>query len=94
MPLDHPSLGAASASLEAVYGTKPVFIWEGGTLPVAADFRALLGMWTLGYAFGEPDNGLHAPNEFFRLETLRRGTLATVRLLHELGQHGEELKRS
>ncbi len=91
MPLDHPSLPLASSSLEAVYGKEPVFVWVGGTVPVASDFRALLGMWTLYFAFGEPDNGIHAPNEFFRLDTITRGTLATVRLLHAIGEHAGEL---
>lgn len=92
MPLDHPSLTVASTCLEAVYGKKPVPVWVGGTVPVASDFRSLLGMWCLFYAFGEPDNGMHAPNEFFRVGTLKRGTVATVRLLHEIAEHAEELK--
>jgi len=93
MPLDHPSLAVASRCLKDVYGKEPVFVWVGGTVPVASDFRSLLGMWTLYYAFGEPDNGIHAPNEFFRVATIERGTLATTRLLHELGEHGDALKR-
>jgi len=92
MPLDHPSIALASACLQDVYGKEPAFIWVGGTVPVAADFRALLGMWTLYFAFGEPDNGIHAPNEFFRIDTIRRGTLATARLLHAIARHADELK--
>jgi len=94
MPLDHPSLALASTCLEAVYGKKPLPVWVGGTVPVSADFRSLLGMWCLFFAFGEPDNGIHAPNEFFRVETIKRGTLATTRLLHELAEHADELKRA
>ena len=94
MPLDHPSLAIASACLEAVYGKAPVAVWAGGTVPVASDFRSLLDMWCLYFAFGEPDNQVHAPNEFYRVASMRRGTLATARLLHELAQHADELKRT
>ncbi|MEJ2292351.1 MAG: dipeptidase [Deinococcales bacterium] len=94
MPLDHPSIAIASGCLEEVYGKPPLLTWVGGTVPVASDFRSLLGMGCLYFAFGEPDNQIHAPNEFFRLETLRRGTLATARLLHAMAGQADALKRS
>jgi acetylornithine deacetylase/succinyl-diaminopimelate desuccinylase-like protein len=92
IPLDHPSLAVAADSLEAVYGKKPALVWGGGTVPVASDFRSLLGMWCLYFAFGEPDNHVHAPNEFFRVAAMRRGTMATVRLLHDIARHADALK--
>ncbi len=93
MPLDDPALAIARACLETVYGKEPLAVWVGGTVPVASEFRSILGMWCLYFAFAEPDNGIHAPNEFFRVETLRRGTLATVRLLHEIGRGMDVSKR-
>lgn len=86
MPIDHPVLRLAGEAMGAAYGREPFPVWTGGTVPVAEQFQSLLGMWCLYYAFGEPDNGLHAPNEFFRIGTLRTGTEATVRLLHALGE--------
>ncbi len=86
MPLDHPVLVPAARAMEAVFGLKPFPVWQGGTVPVAESFMSQLGMWCLYFAFGEPDNGLHAPNEFVRVDMLRKGTLATVRLLGELAQ--------
>ena len=84
MPVDHPLLAVASASLAAIYGRPAFPVWTGGTVPVAEQFQRLLGVWCLYFAFGEPDNNIHAPNEFFRVATLRQGTEATVRLLAEL----------
>jgi len=81
MPVDHAALAVASDSLEAVYGLSAFPTWTGGTVPVAEQFQRLLGVWCLYFAFGEPDNNIHAPNEFFRVATLRQGTEATVRLL-------------
>ncbi|HET8985764.1 MAG TPA: dipeptidase, partial [Trueperaceae bacterium] len=67
MPVDHAALAVASDSLEAVYGRPAFPVWTGGTVPVAEQFQRLLGVWCLYFAFGEPDNNIHAPNEFFRI---------------------------
>lgn len=93
MPLDHPVLRLAGEAMAAAYGREPFPVWTGGTVPVAEQFQSLLGTWCLYYAFGEPDNGLHAPNEFFRVGTLRTGTEATVRLLHALAQRPDDWRR-
>ena len=81
MPVDHAALAVASDSLEAVYGRPAFPVWTGGTVPVAEQFQRLLGVWCLYFAFGEPDTNIHAPNEFFRVPSIRLGTEATVRLL-------------
>lgn len=91
MPIDHPALAIASQSMKAVFGLEPFPEWTGGTVPVAEQFRSILGTWCLYFAFGEPDNALHAPNEFFRVNILRQGTEATVRLLAGLADAKEKL---
>lgn len=91
MPLDNPVLALANGAMEAVYGKRPFPVLSGGTVPVAEQFGSILGMWCLYFAFGEPDNGLHAPNEFFRISALEQGTAATVRLLHSLAESPEAL---
>lgn len=94
MPLDHPVLALANDALEAAYGRPPFPTFTGGTVPVAEQFGSVLGMWCLYFAFGEPDNGLHAPNEFFRVAALRQGMEATVRLLYALADAPEALAPS
>jgi len=91
MPLDHPVLALASDAMESAYGSRPFPVFTGGTVPVAEQFGSVLGMWCLYFAFGEPDNGLHAPNEFFRVAALTQGTDATIRLLYALAQSPEAL---
>ena len=94
MPVDHPALAVAAQSLEAVYGREAFQVWTGGTVPVAEQFQSVLDTWCLYFAFGEPDNALHAPNEFFRVDTLRKGTEATVRLLAGLADNKDALAES
>lgn len=84
MPHDHPSLAVAGRVLEELYGVEPVKVRMGATVPVAEQFRSVLGIWFLYFAFGEPDNNIHAPNEFFRLDTFQRGIEGYCRLLEAL----------
>jgi len=86
MPASHPALAAAATALRAAYGRDPVRVRVGGTLPVADLVRRALGTWLVFFAFGEPDNLVHAPNEFLRLQTFDRGTRAYVRFFDELGR--------
>ena len=84
MPLDLDVLRLAGQAMERTFGRRPFPVWTGGTVPVAEQFVSELGVWCLYFAFGEPDNGLHAPNEFYRLKTLHQGVEATVRLFFGL----------
>lgn len=72
-PLDHPAVRAAARALEAAYGVRPVFMREGGSIPVVATLQELLGLPTVLLGFGLPDEGAHAPNERFELENFRGG---------------------
>jgi acetylornithine deacetylase/succinyl-diaminopimelate desuccinylase-like protein len=86
MPAHHPALAAAATALRAAYGRDPVRVRLGGTLPVADLVKRALGTWLVFFAFGEPDNLVHAPNEFLRLQTFDRGTRAYVRFFDELSR--------
>ena len=70
-PLDCPGLKAGMAALEAGYGKKPALIREGGTLPILAMFRQVLGAESIMLGFCDPNCNAHGPNEFFH-EVRRR----------------------
>jgi acetylornithine deacetylase/succinyl-diaminopimelate desuccinylase-like protein len=84
MPFDHPGNLAAAAVHRQLYGKEPYFVRVGGSIPVVGMFLEALGAYTVGFAFGLDDENLHAPNEFYRLSSLRRGQEAYAMLLHEL----------
>jgi acetylornithine deacetylase/succinyl-diaminopimelate desuccinylase-like protein len=69
---DHPALGTALEVLRELYGTEPLVIRTGGTVPVAALFQEELGADMIFFAWGMPDNQIHAPNESMRLDDLRQ----------------------
>ena len=85
MPFDHPGNVAAAAVHRRLYGKEPYFIRVGGSIPVVGMFQEALGAYTVCFAFGLDDENIHAPNEFSRLSSLRRGQEAYALLLHELG---------
>ena len=43
-PIDHPATRAAARALEATFGRAPLYVREGGTIPVAASFERILGL--------------------------------------------------
>jgi len=83
---DLPEVIALSEALEATWGKRPVFRREGGTVPVVAKFKEILGVQTVSTGFGLPDDNLHAPNEKIHLPTFYRGLEAFTRFLINLGK--------
>jgi acetylornithine deacetylase/succinyl-diaminopimelate desuccinylase-like protein len=74
---DNPFIRAAAESLQTTYGVDPVFLREGGSIPVAALLDQVLQVPVVLMGFGLPDDALHAPNEKFNLGQFARG-MATV----------------
>jgi acetylornithine deacetylase/succinyl-diaminopimelate desuccinylase-like protein len=64
---------AAAAALERVYGKPPVFLREGGSIPIAALFDQILQAPVVLMGFGLPDDNLHAPNEKYSLAQFYKG---------------------
>jgi acetylornithine deacetylase/succinyl-diaminopimelate desuccinylase-like protein len=80
------SMNAARRAIESAFGTAPVMIREGGSIPVVSTFRDLLGVDTLLLGWGQNSDNLHSPNEHFHLEDFHRGTRASAHLWRELTQ--------
>jgi succinyl-diaminopimelate desuccinylase len=84
VPLDSPYVAAASRAIERSFGRAPVFMREGGSIPVVATFRRLLGVDTLLLGWGRDDDNTHGPNEKFNLDDYHRGIIASAYLWQEL----------
>ena len=65
-------------------GEKARAVAMGATVPIGSVFRNQLGAPTVFFSFSTSDEDYHAPNEFFRLESFRRGLVAWTRLLDRL----------
>ena len=69
---------AMGKALETVWGTRPYFRREGGSIPVVRDMQNLLGVESVISGFGLPDDNVHAPNEKMHLPTWYRGIEAFI----------------
>ena len=74
-----PALGLAGEALERACGVAPALVRMGGTLPLLA-VLAERGMTAIVSGFALPDDAFHAPNESYRLESLRLGEAAAREL--------------
>jgi acetylornithine deacetylase/succinyl-diaminopimelate desuccinylase-like protein len=83
---DHWGNRAAEEVLTEMYGKAPYYERIGGSLPICDLFLSTLGAYTVNFAFALMDEQQHAPDEFFRLSSFRRGQVAYGKLLHRLGK--------
>lgn len=86
VPLDNPFMSAAAKAIERGFGTAPVFIREGGSIPIVNAFKKTLGADTLLLGWGLDDDNTHGPNEKFCLADFHRGIKASAALWDELGK--------
>jgi len=85
-PQDHPATQAAARALEATFGTAPVYIREGGSIPVCASFESILGLPVVMLGFTQPDERAHAPNEWIDLDNYETGIRTFARMWDELAE--------
>jgi acetylornithine deacetylase/succinyl-diaminopimelate desuccinylase-like protein len=75
---NNPGVQAMASALESVWGLRPYFKREGGSIPVVGDMQRLLGVESVICGFGLPDDNVHAPNEKQNLPTWYRGIDAYI----------------
>lgn len=75
---------ALSKAFETVWGVRPVFKREGGSVPVVGDMQKILNADSVLTGFGLPDDNIHAPNEKLHLPTWYKGIDALVHFFYYL----------
>ena len=78
--VSEPAIRLAADAIERACGIAPVMQRSGGSIPVVAELAAA-GIPTVVGGFALADDAIHAPNESYRLESLRLGA-ATARELY------------
>lgn len=81
---EHPVFEAAAAALERGFGRRPVFIREGGSIPIVPMFEEMFDAPALLIGFGLPGSNPHAPDEWLDLEVYHRGIRALADLYDEI----------
>ncbi|WP_181347452.1 dipeptidase [Thalassobacillus sp. CUG 92003] len=70
---EDPMIQRAADAYERVYGVRPLFPKEGGSIPIVEDFTRVLQAPVVLMGFGLPSENLHAPNEHFHLDNFTQG---------------------
>lgn len=82
-------ISAAAEAITAIYGVRPVFMREGGSIPITALFDSILGIPVVLMGFGLPDDGAHGPNEKLSLKQFYQGMETVADFLGRLAK-GQE----
>ncbi len=85
---DHPAIRVAARAFSEAFGRPTVYIRAGCSVPIVGDFARSLGIPTVMMGFGLPDDGLHSPNEKFRLVNYYKGITTVAGFLEEYGRSG------
>lgn len=84
LSFDNPALGKARKVLAEEWGRKAVTVGAGGSIPIVADFKRVLGMDSLLVGFALDDDRVHSPNEKFDFRCFHKGIRSWARILHAL----------
>jgi acetylornithine deacetylase/succinyl-diaminopimelate desuccinylase-like protein len=85
---DNKYVRAAGRAIEQGFGKAPVFTREGGSIPVVSTFQQELGLPSVLFGVGLPDDNLHAPNEKLDLGNFHNGIIASAYLYQEIADLG------
>lgn len=85
--IDTPAMQAAIAAYEKGWGARPLFMREGGSIPIVADFQRELKVPVVMMGFGLNTDGAHGPNEHFVIEMFHKGIDTIIYFMHEIATH-------
>jgi acetylornithine deacetylase/succinyl-diaminopimelate desuccinylase-like protein len=83
---DNKYVRAAGRAIEQGFGASPVFNREGGSIPVVSTFQQELGLPSVLFGVGLPDENAHAPDEKLDLGNFHNGIIASAYLYREIGE--------
>ena len=83
---DNRFVQAASRAIEKGFGRTPIFTREGGSIPVVSTFQEELGLPSVLFGVGLPDENAHAPNEKLDVSNFHNGIIASAYLYEEIAR--------
>jgi acetylornithine deacetylase/succinyl-diaminopimelate desuccinylase-like protein len=83
-PIDSKWVKTAYAAMKEGFGKEPVFIREGGSIPIVVTFQEILDTPAVLLGFGLPDENAHSPDEHLNLNNFFKGIITTSIFYNEL----------
>ena len=84
----HPNFEAAALAIERVYGERPDYTREGGSIPITSFLEAATQMNVCLLPVGACDDMAHSQNEKYNRSNLINGIKVLGLYVHELGKIG------
>eukprot|EP00123_Amoebidium_parasiticum_P016955 comp23657_c0_seq1/m.40423 comp23657_c0_seq1/g.40423 ORF comp23657_c0_seq1/g.40423 comp23657_c0_seq1/m.40423 type:complete len:1229 (-) comp23657_c0_seq1:226-3912(-) len=81
-----PIFNSAERAIQKVWGTKPLYVREGGTMAITSFLEKTLSAPALHLPLGQASDNAHLANERIRISNLRKGTDVMRELFVDLGQ--------
>lgn len=81
-----PAMKVAINAYAKGWGKPPVFMREGGSIPIVSNFQRELNVPVLLMGFGLNSDGAHGPNEHFSIEMYHKGIDTAIYFLEEVAQ--------
>jgi acetylornithine deacetylase/succinyl-diaminopimelate desuccinylase-like protein len=75
---NHSAVRAATFAYKNGFGSPPVFVRSGGSIPVVHTFQRILGCPAVLMGFGLPDDHIHGPNEKFHLANFYKAIATSI----------------
>jgi acetylornithine deacetylase/succinyl-diaminopimelate desuccinylase-like protein len=86
IPFDLPEMQAAARAYVRGWGYEPVFTRGGGSIPIVAELADLLKIPVVMMGYGLDTDGLHSPNEHYRISMFKQGIETAIVYLDELAE--------
>jgi acetylornithine deacetylase/succinyl-diaminopimelate desuccinylase-like protein len=83
---ENPYVQAAGRAIEKGFGRQPIFTREGGSIPVVSTFQEELGLPSVLFGVGLPDENAHAPNEKLDVSNFHNGIISSAFLYEEIAR--------
>jgi acetylornithine deacetylase/succinyl-diaminopimelate desuccinylase-like protein len=84
--LNSAGVQAMADGLKTVWGKRPLFRREGGSIGAVAQLQEYAGIESVLTGFGLPEDNIHSPNECLHLPTWYKGIDALIHFLFNMGK--------
>lgn len=89
-PVLSQAFRAADETIQRHFGNRPLYLREGGSVPIIADIKRIWGLDSLMIGLFLPEDNLHAPDESFHLDVMERGIGTAKALLASVADAGRK----